>query len=134
MKANELRIGNWVSHENENDKFYFRVEEITEKGINVTHNGGRWFLGYNKIEPITVTREILFKSGFFIQDTKFWESWMKTFRHSYPVTVLFVKKGKTEHWSYVPDIQINMSVDFNYLHQLQNIVFTVTGQELDIKF
>ncbi len=128
IKANELRIGNWVSHENKNGKFNFTIKELLSKGINIEYNNGCWLIFYEEVNPIPLTPEILKKMGFKI----------------IPKDRLAVYK--LEGLSLMPSGDyddgrfhaVGCSLDNTKvlyifsLHQLQNLYFALTGEELQI--
>lgn len=114
INANELRMGNIAYI---GDKIYvlnsYDIYEIDENN--------------SDIDPIPLTEEILLKCGFRAQ----------------PSGVFFTLKishTSTLHWSKNTGIEIeckNYTVigckkDFN-LHQLQNLYFALTGQELNVE-
>ncbi len=109
MKSNELRIGNWVVI-GTLGKCKITIEAFRE-------------LSYfpeiiNTIEPIPLTPEILEKAGFDID-----------------IDGYFVIK-KCLYWLDEGVLQISLGYApiFNcpcsYVHQLQNIIFALTGEEL----
>lgn len=108
MKANELRIGNWV-----NSAFkYTRVNTIVLKNL----EDGVKFL------PIPLTEEILLKCGF--EYNKHYDSYVKeTDRASE-----FIIRAK----DFVM-CDIDLIVKLRHLHQLQNLYFALTGEELNIE-
>jgi hypothetical protein len=123
MKANELRIGNWLLTQNQRTlKKYVEVESITEHAINIDfreHN-------YSEVAPIPLTPEILVKCGFewsiyhqahhkqgFIFDL--------SARHSGGF-VMHESRGKQQ--IICPEIL--------WLHKLQNLYFALTGTELEV--
>jgi hypothetical protein len=125
MKANELRIGNWVDV---NGKFC-KVESISHDGINYTDETDHYEdQSYNYIlwcsifDPIPLTHEILKKAGF----VSFEDGW-------YGLTPF--RKGYMWTWNiYDRHLQWNGNiVPCQYLHQLQNLYFALTGEELNIE-
>ena len=123
MKANELRIGNLVkwydvskvlelhSEKNKFDNVYIECEESFE------------WTEYNKLEPIPLTEEWLLKFGFLIIEIngKF-EATLPNFRYNiywnkYTDGFLFCD-GET------------VLINFNYVHELQNLVFVLGQREL----
>ena len=103
MKASELRIGNWVMY---NSKIQVNENKIREC---VDHP--------DRFTPITLTEEWLIKFGFEYSDLN----------------------GDSGLWK-IPPFQIygkynqfiyDYRLDINYVHQLQNLYFALTGQELN---
>jgi hypothetical protein len=131
IQANELRVGNLVCFTNN------RTKEI-HNHVLLLKDFGKSFL--NKVEPIHLTPEILEKAGFVkISDRNFYH-WTLKFsgiadngsnkyiisgmhhKDSLPIVVAFTVNG---FWA---------SKNMEYLHQLQNLYFALTGEELQINF
>lgn len=117
IDATHLRIGNWVMFDGEPDL-------ITEIWENLC--GGRSFsrYTYDRVSPIPLTPEILEKSGFKKSSPDFTWDFDKLSVHlpgkSYP-------KGRTYFNAWCIKEGIPQS-----LHQLQNLYFSLTNQELQI--
>jgi hypothetical protein len=122
MNSNELRIGNWVLYEGKPTK----VDEI--------------FIGafkHLKAEPIELTAEVLEKAGF---------EWYKPLGHWrivknelwFSVTKMLFDEPKEEClcFSYAnlawDEAQSMPPKIVRYLHQLQNLFYCLTGNELNI--
>jgi len=119
MKAEELRIGNWV---NLYDEFYSEVTGLTNTSKvwcvnNPTDEGCAWSV--DEIKPIPITEEWLVKFGF----TKTLDSYfLKGFR------VRFYEGVSIDYK------EIHLFEIINYpIHQLQNLYHSLTGEELTIK-
>ena len=128
MKAQELRINNWVKHPKGH---YLRVSEILRSLLSVKGPGGvRDELIYSDVSPIPLTTEILEKCGFEFEDNDssrygwykrlnkhFWFSWCH---------LEFIS---------IEDSDSNVLIDIpcSYVHQLQNISYDFTGEELEFK-
>lgn len=110
MKANELRIGNFVSKDGE----IYEADFIT---IRMTEN----------YEPIPLTEEWLIKFGFESINTHGLVTFDKG-RLSIHLPCSHYKNGRTYFNSWCI---IEHSV--KYVHQLQNLYFALTGEELTIK-
>lgn len=124
MEAKDLRIGNWV-----NKKLYTgkcAPPELIETKI---RSGG--FIDFAEdLEPIPLSPEILERCGFEngikrsglteIQIKEFSTAMQGVFKGEYAVTLI----------GHVP---YQLKKRILYLHQLQNIYFALTGQELEIK-
>jgi len=118
MEANELRIGN-----------LFKWSELASMGHGIgkiTH--GQQIMDYIKFkEPIPLTEEWLIRFGFEKTKNKSPEYWNKG----------FIKLLKWKTNDYV-NLSINRSTKIrgimvNSVHQLQNLYFALTGQELEYK-
>lgn len=114
IKTNELRIGNWVQNG------FGDPIKITD---NISkHNTS----GYNTetLKPIELTAEILEAATFENDD----DDWLIDIddRTSIHINLL---KSRTLLESYDGVLKIN---NVSFLHQLQNLYFALTGQELEI--
>jgi hypothetical protein len=117
MKASELRIGNLVYVSDNETNIIFK--EITPINIhNLMH-----LTGWDKspvdieFEPIPLTEEWLIKFGF-----------KQTFISKIHLTF---SKGSFHLLKRVNHIQIwYESIDVKYIHQLQNLYFALTSEEL----
>ena len=130
----ELRIGNLFKHTNRNGEFILRVEEISNKFVGTTYNGGIWKIKYDEIEPIPLTEEILMKAGF-----------GKDHFNSNCFSIDYSNQGTLVVFSNKTPVAIDNELKepfycilnrlihpIKWLHQLQNLYFTLTGQELDL--
>lgn len=135
IKSNELRIGNYVSHFG----FEHQIEAIHSKSLLgdkhrhiVTKNDLETFL--LNLKPITLNESWFLKFGFEkIESHKYSEEmWehesalfeIHKFENCYRVAVRGIEEcsGWTHYIS-----------DFKYVHQLQNIVYSLTNKELNIE-
>ena len=105
MKANELRVGNWV---NNNEEDY----QITSATIAQLERGD------SEAKPIPLTEEWLIKFGF---DKKFSKDKFTII----PNGKLDYEKGRTyfNAWTILEHQP-------EYVHQLQHLYFALTGEEL----
>lgn len=108
MKANELRVGNWVRKKGSDTKI-----QVDPSILNVSE-----LINY---QPIPLTPEILEKCGFVV---------VSSWTYSYPL------KGNLKFFYYIGErgwcIGLKQYADFRceYLHQLQNTIHALTGEEL----
>lgn len=115
MKANELRIGNWVKLDligTEN-----QVTQILERGVNCGSIG----VLYEMVKPIPLTEEWLERFGFE-------NSWL--WRHK---DVYFNLLAIGDVYYYTADDHHHTSEAMRYVHQLQNLYFALTGEEITVK-
>lgn len=127
MEANELRLGNLV-HDKEGK--VIKVQIIFEEWVNDLRYDCDFYV--EELQPIPLTEELLIKCGFEVT----WNG-----REMYFVAVkdrfhLCASMHGT-HWAYSSggyDAEFNdFEVESLSLHQLQNLFFILTGNELEIK-
>ena len=121
MKANELRIGNWV-YSGIDSKQPIKVPPIMiaqlSKNEDKEHN----------IKPIPITEDWLLRFGFELNNirVKFWTE------DRYPQWSLKVLKIKKNN---VGDFMLDgfgFFLHIKHIHQLQNLYFALTGEELKL--
>ena len=132
IKANELRISNYVEYKHLNNDVLYGYDTVTSIDLNGISLSCRKYtvMTIDCIKPIPLTEELLLKCGFI--------SW--SFKRSY----ISIKKD-TNLYTLVYDLiksECYLDLDFTfmtldneikYLHQLQNLYFALTGTELEIK-
>jgi len=130
IEAKDLRIDNWVIFEGR----YFQIDCIArEAPFLKTSEFGVGIVEYKNIEPIPLTPEILEKCGFE------WDE-IKMYNDDRPLTKALCKgrlimlnvPTNPKIWYAAPfgyPISANRTI---YLHQLQNLYFALTGDELTI--
>ena len=109
MKANELRIGNFVYDAWSNEIFCLDALEFKVRLLSDLKD--------NKLEPIELTEEWFIKFGF--------EEEIDGYSLN-PLTI-----GK--YWIRHNFQQLITTSELKYVHQLQNLYFALTGNELKIK-
>jgi len=107
VQANELRIGNYISYKN-------------ERWIKVGYHEIRYAVLYpdTSYYPIPLTFEILEKAGFELQIGMM--SWEKE-------GVIICYETIANFFRLYP-----MTNRINYVHQLQNLYYALTGEELEV--
>jgi len=127
IQANELRIGNLVNILHPISKKW-NFERIKAKTIaNIEHNPNHDLI-VNNIEPIPLTPEILEKCGFERSDNLYsmyrlqilneWTAFYINPKHS------LCELSISKHGAVVKTCK--------YVHQLQNLYFALTGDELEV--
>jgi hypothetical protein len=110
MKASELRIGNWGHSGITKEDFIIEAHDI----VNIS--GG---FDNGKVQPIPLTEEWLVKFGFVKNNSGFYEQKRFTYHPEYGWKIL---SQWIKGWVNVAEIK--------YVHQLQNLYFALTGEEL----
>lgn len=133
VKPEELRIGNWILTENNipikvhsifGDRFNFDSLNRPDYGFPLTEMNG-----------IILTTEILQKAGFILMETEIKVYYLKVNRFTFCIDfynnkMLLRDEEFRKHGS---DLARGMNgLQIPNLHQLQNIHFLFTGQELEI--
>ena len=122
MKASELRIGNWVNLK-DIITTYQKVIMIDSE-VNVIQCQNDIHSPLEDYEPIPLTEEILSGWGFEYDDINGDSGyWQKRPTDSGLFRILLGEDG------FVYDYQ----VDIKYVHQLQNLYFALTNEELKIE-
>ena len=109
MKGNELRIGNWFIQYDEPEEFdgdFYHLSDI--KFIPLTEE---WLLKFGFIKKI----DAYFYNDYCIEDIHNGETWV------------------ISEFDYIRDEFTAIGRGINYVHQLQNLYFALTGEELKIK-
>ena len=136
MNANELRIGN---------KVYDNGKICTIESINAfadgeadvylveTGNAGMY------IDPIHLTEDILLKCGFEYRNENRGLGAILDFKNKefdnwkYDMSVAFQHETDNKEIVYLHFLQHKTTNSIKYLHQLQNLYFALTQEELTIK-
>jgi hypothetical protein len=115
MKATELRIGNYVNNKERLDVVTC-LEYVTFEDI--TNVRGQYYEVFIP-EPIPLTEEWLLKFGFESDEIEWWNGIL---------SIGICKEGLR----YLPTEKINFRVGIvlQYVHQLQNLYFALTNEEL----
>ena len=120
MKANEIRVGNWLNDPRQYDpKFFPKTDNGYFKAT------ARDIQYADEFEPIKLTEEILLKCGFY--KTGITELYLLTDT----INISWFEEDPTV-------IEINSEniysyiVNCEFLHQLQNLYFALKCQELEI--
>lgn len=139
MKANELRIGNLleVGINDKLESIYSIVQEVNERIILIKDGNILRNMPLYVLKPIPLTEEWLFKFGFKQSDNDLFELivvnneeiqydiWFRTESGLY---------ANIESFQVVTEEQTNLPfLHIKNVHQLQNLYFALTNEELTIK-
>ena len=124
MEAKELRIGNYVN-------FKFHKDCGGVKGIEVFVSDLEIILQNNSkseyYTPTPLTEELLVKFGFELKKVSMggreYEGWRN---FSFHLDTNYIKNTLFYHW-------MGGNIEIKHVHQLQNLYFALTGEELIIK-
>ena len=147
MKAEELRLGNYINAKHiGSDYDIVKVNSITNHYIGWGKgNFAPSHMDIGFFQPIPLTEEILLKCGFRKVKNKDKEDLREYIGHTaqkarYAIfdTDIFITKVDKRGLLYRSidcDFMVlfyHKSITIKYLHQLQNLYFALTGQELEI--
>jgi hypothetical protein len=126
MEAKELRIGNWVK-----GSFLGELCKVTQLGHEKYHEyvgaEGIGFYGQNGFEPIPLTPDILVKAGF--------ENRSSTTDYIFEYGKFIIGGTRKRLFPSVwgEDGLQDYGNLIEYVHELQNLYFALTGEELNIE-
>jgi hypothetical protein len=120
IKANDLRIGNLVRNNLSGE--ILKACDVLCDGINTDKIEG---LNYGFIEPIPLTEEWLLKFGFEYRKEILFDGWYSKLINYNSIRIFKDENGFFKYYSSITYIQ--------HVHQLQNLYFALTGEELTIK-
>jgi hypothetical protein len=126
IKANELRIGNWVQYD---DGTTMLVDGILQSDVSL--EGFPIVVGLSVIRPIPLTPEVLEKCGFKKHDDNpFFRMEFAYHDSSYPCYLIYdIEK---DYIQVCRNFTSAADAPCKYLHQLQNLYFALTNTELTI--
>lgn len=137
MKAGELRIGNYILYGETHT--VFQVLTINEDGYTVKNDSEETWIEQWAFYSIPITKEWLVKFGFTKTHGRdeFKKGWFRIVRTISHYTRNPLSGQLDEHLSFV-DLDVFHDVEpvrihIKYVHQLQNLYFALTGEELTIK-
>ena len=118
MKAKNFRIGNVIKYDNRT----FTIDTIAEEFPTLdTIEFGVGVVDWNNIQLIELTEDWLTKFGFI----------SNPYQDRYEKGDFFIHCDKTKEFL---DLWVsNCRLDLKYVHQLQNLYFALTGEELTEK-
>ena len=128
IQANELRIGNWVIGNGQHEGKALFVDAITEKRM-IRFKGELIGESENDINGVPLTPEILERAGLM-------GSWPTKEVISPDIQFIGTIEGHgddSDNSQRVFFYVLNRKIKVKYLHQLQNLYFALTGEELQIE-
>jgi hypothetical protein len=128
MKANELRIGNWYYT---NDG---KATQIDGHGISQFQDGEELDVENTFISAIPLTEEWLLKFGFENNIHGNHNRYFKDGIYPRSFAFQFYKNGRVDFWYGDFNVGNLNRIKYNplqYVHQLQNLYFALTGKELE---
>jgi hypothetical protein len=135
MKVNELRIGNYITEPNNEDKEPFKIWGIYYEERNNKVNN----LPITYFKPILLTEEWLLRFGFkkvptYFEEVRFGIEYHLTVKSDVEFIIEYFDDFSCAILGSKDDIGITPLLEnCRYVHQLQNLYFALTGEELTIK-
>lgn len=126
MEAEELRIGNWINHP---ENYAIEVNSTTIDLMSILKN--------NRFNPIPLTEEVLLNSGFEKIESRQDYFELSSYDPYNPtpegcrINVFFDFDGVRLWYAFESD-GARLIRRIHYVHQLQNLYFALTGEELEI--
>lgn len=127
MKASELRIGNYIYVPQR--KSVEQIGGIEENGRFILKHYVSSFSGIFCAEPIPLTEEWLVKFGFEYDEN---EDWFVLDAES-GVSFSHILEGTTLYFGRLESVWVDVLQEIKYVHQLQNLYFALTGEELTLQ-
>lgn len=126
ISANELRLGNWISGQNDPPMTVMSIDKHGIEAYFFESEADNWYYEMHDVKGIPITPEILSKAGFTFSTGKahFTDGY-------YYFDFAFDDNRRLVYLSPNTDIRIAHYCD--YVHELQNLYFVLIRQELQFK-
>lgn len=130
MKANNLRIGNWLEFEDKTMTVSsIHIDDTIRFKVPYGGSIGCFKLSAH-IKPIPLTEEWLLRFGFENYET----DKSRVYRlNGFMATYVFNGRFKGKRYLKYHNITFEDFGHIQHVHQLQNLYFSLTGEELEIK-
>ena len=122
MKANELRIYNYIGNKYYLDRVYDTIG-VNYNDVEYKYMGGVGFFNIKDAIPILLTEEWLLKFGFEFKGKCISKNWFYLWKDGSKI-VFALAEMQEETGTYL---------EIKYVHQLQNLYWCICGEELEIK-
>lgn len=134
MENNEFRLGNWVKPQNDSGKESNEGEVFSVNAhlVSVVQNKNPY--DFHIVKPIALTSDWLTKFGFKLIDDKYYSKNTQngvggigiTKDYNLPLVLVVTEKEPNGVYRQV------IGKPIIYVHQLQNLYFALTGEELEV--
>lgn len=137
MDKNQFRLGNLIGFEDNHSTF--EITKLLEERVEgAGGKNGTWSNPYYQVVPIRLTKEWLIKFGFAKDSSNIYV--IKMHDTGGPkLKCLAVYLDENNYTVAIVDYYTGIEktdllhLDYNYVHELQNLYFILTGQELILK-
>jgi hypothetical protein len=123
MRATELRLGNWVSAYGAEFQLKIQVNEILD-------------IMADEITAIPLTEEWLINLGFVEMEDAVPEGYPSFRPPTGRARIYYSDSNGLYNWAVYQDLHIEDQIEiahFQYVHQIQNLYFALTNEELRVK-
>lgn len=127
MKPTELRLGNLFNYKKSHSLYQGKIYCINYTTVTIGNDFERNTVKTVVLIPIPITEEWLLKFGFYK-----WETDEGVYDDYFKHDKLFPQLAAF----YLPYFHMNLyvgGITVQHVHQLQNLFFAITGQELELK-
>ena len=128
MEAKELRVGNYIWRTNKNTKEKVLIQLTASCVLDISSNKERSSFVY---EPVELTKERLVSFGFYYGESEeHGYLWIKL-----KMGELYVRPSYLGgfYWGFDYNNELDNQNNIKHVHQLQNLYFALTNEELTIK-
>lgn len=136
MKASELRLGNIVYYKNKQYEVYGRISPVEIDLDSESRDEHIPNVNLCKVQGIPLTEEWLLKCGFKVKHMMDTQKYQIIVFHNLKMGYLSFDFSlcinDTNEYSHLDNL-VSISKPMKYLHQLQNLYYALTGEELEIK-
>lgn len=132
IQPHELRIGNYVTQKTLG---IIKITGIDEDYIYTTYDNSDYYFKSSKINPIPITEDELIKLGFEKRESLSYNDWyigINPITRDWLFYITWLKNPESINAPNVPFYK-NGFHKLTYIHELQNLYFALTNQELTYK-
>jgi hypothetical protein len=126
IQAKDLRIGNWIKRQ---DGLQVQISNIGRKGTNIGPDEFPVYLYWEMCDSIPLTPEILENCGFVLRNGNY-NTWYAKALIGFSSTMRISVHDDIYYFS---PFEWNYQIEIKSLHQLQNLYYALTGEELTYK-
>ena len=130
ITQNELRKGNYLIDVSDMTGYVIKIEKVDEDGVfeRSDDDPNDWgAFGYHEVDGIRLTKDILMKAGFKHHQSIYFDLQLGL----YLWQVKLYDDGGFRLTVFMGDNSFVLGL-YKYLHQLQNIIFSVSNDELKV--